>query len=438
MCKGDVLMKKLISVFLTIIYVCFAFVGAFAEPSSTELDNPAEQKYTPHGKCLLVCDASSGFKVYSKGSGASINPYGFTKILTAITVIENHYDISKTVTIPKDILKDYDYSYGNIGLTSGEKISVENLLYAMMLQDAGDCATALAHLTGKSYDDFIKLLNETAKNAGAENSVFTEPAGLNNSTQKTTLDDMYKICMYAFKNETFKEIVSTAQKTIPPTNKCKYNRNLFSKNKFLSKFYSEDYVNPNIVGVKEYYKDNNDTGLIARYTKGSDDLLILVAGSDKNDDVDYVYDDVLSLIKKGEGFFTEINLIKKEEFVTEIPLKTAKNTDRALIVSLDDINLRLPKEYDDKLITREIALRENIDAPLDKFETVGEIKIYYDKTYVGGAPVASYHKIERSSYKELRSTIFGWFKSFYFWIGVVLFLVILKFSIKIFTKKPKS
>jgi len=418
-------MKKTISVFLIVIYVITSGLCAFSEEAPSENTNAEETVYTPHGKFLLVCDAKSGYKVYSKGSNASINPYGFVKILTAITVIENHKDLTKVVTVPEKILKDYDYSYGNIGLASGEKISIENLLYAMMMQDAGDCAIALAHLTGKSYDDFIKLLNETAKKAGAENSVFTEPSGFNTSTQKTTLEDMYKICSYALKNETFSKIVSTPQHTITATNKREYDRNMFSKNKFLSRFYSEDYLNQNIYGVKEYYKDDTDTGLIVRYTKGNDDLLILVAGSDKADNVDYVYEDVLSLIKKGEGFFTQVILIKKEDFVTEVPLKTAKDTDRALIVAMDDIYIKLPKDYDENLITKEIKLKENIDAPLEKFEPVGEIKIYYDKNYVGGAEIASYHAIKKSTYKQIGNTLSKWFNAIWIWLVVVLVLVIL-------------
>ena len=385
-----------------------------------------EKEYIPHGKCILVCDTQTGHKIYSKGGTASINPYGFTKILTAITVIENHKDLDKKITVPKNILKDYDYSYKNIGLASGEKISVKDLLYALMLTDAGDCAIALAHSTGKSYDNFIKQLNQTAEAAGAKNSVFTEPVGYNNSTQKTTLEDMYKISAYAMKNETFKEIVSTSYYIISPTNKSKNSRKLFSQNKFISKYYTTDYINPNIYGVKGYHKDNNDTGIIIRYNNGIDDLMILVAQSDIKDNIDYVYKDVINMLENHKGSITEVKLIKKEEFVSEINLKTAKNTNRALVVSMEDIFLRLPKDYDKKLITKEIIFKKDVDAPLKKFEEIGEIKVYYDKKLMATSSVASYNAIEQSYFKLLKNIFIDCLTSIYFWIIAIVVICVVK------------
>lgn len=426
-------MKRFILI-TTIITLLFSSVYAAPKDETEE----AKEIYKPHADYMLVCDVESGFKIYSKDSNISINPYGFTKILTAITVIENQKDLSKKITVPASILKDYDYTYGNIGLTSGEKLSIKDLLCAMMMQDAGDCAIALAHTTTKSYDEFIKLMNATAKKAGAKNSVFTEPAGFNTSGQKTTLEDMQKITSYALKNTDFCNIASTQRLEIAPTNMCQLPRILFTTNRFLSKFYSEDYMNTNVSGVKGYYKDSSDTGLIIRYTNGADDLLILTAKSNEADNVNYAYEDVLYLIEKGRGFFTEIRYIRKEEFVSEIPLKSAKNTDRLLISSMADVYLKLPKEYDSELITREIVLKENIDAPLDKFEELGMLKIYYDGFQVGSAPVAAYNKIEKSTSKVIKNATKEFMTSTRFWLSLVVIIICICIIIKIKNKKDKS
>lgn len=436
-------MKKFILVLVLIIYTLMSFMFVSAEPDSNPNTKTASEEkakkesgndedYSPHAKYMLLCDVESGFKIYSKGSNKTINPYSFTKILTAITVIENQKNLEKEVVVPQKILKDYDYSYGNIGLASGEKISFKNLLYAMIMQDAGDCAIALAHTAGKSYDKFIKLMNETAKKAGAKNSVFTEPAGFNTSKQKTTLDDMAKITSYALKNEVFKELAKKQRHEIPPNNKTSYGRTFFSKNYFLSRFYSEDYYDERISGVKGYYKDDNDTGLIVRYTKGNDDLLVLSAKSNVEDDVNYAYEDALYLIKKGDNYFTRVEVIEKEEFVSETELKTAKGNGRALIISLSDITVKLPKEYNEKLITREIRLKENIDAPIKKYEELGTIHILYDGMEVGSAKVASYNEIEKSTLKQIKNSAVGFTKTPVFWIAVLILLLI------IYAKKKKK
>ena len=316
-------MKKIILCFIIAIYTLTSSFNCFCAPDAektvadekeeTKKESGTDENYAPHADYMLLCDVESGFRIFSKGSKKIINPYGFTKILTAITVIENHKDINKEITVPKNILKDYDYSYGNISLASGEKISIKNLLYALIMQDAGDCAIALAHTTGKNYDEFIKLMNKTAKRIGAQASVFTEPAGFNKSPQKTTLEDMAKITSYALKNPIFSEIAKTQRYEIPSNNICKYPRVFFSKNYFLTRFYSEDYFNTRVSGVKGYFKDNEDTGLIIRYTKGNDDLLVLTAKADYIDGTNYAYEDTLYLLKKKNLFVNKSLKMQKEQ-----------------------------------------------------------------------------------------------------------------------------
>ncbi len=411
-------MKRKLSLILLTIYICSCFTSltSFAE----EKKNTDEKKASIYSECMLVCDSEAHFEIYSKNADKEINPYSFTKILTAICVLENTKDLDKLITVPDGILSDYNYEHGNIGLASGEKISTASMIKAMLMQDAGDCAIALANTTGKSYNDFIKLMNDTAKKAGAVKSVFTEPAGFSDSKQKTTLSDMAKITAYALQNEFFAEVIKKPNAEIPPTNKRKSARKFFSKNKFLSRFYSEDYYNANIYGVKEYRRDDSDTGLIARYIVGADDLLILCARSEIDGEKDYVYDDVMQLKEKGKNYFTRKTLIKKEEFVSEIELDTAKKTDRALLISLKEINVKMPIDYKDELLTREIALRDDIDAPLGKYEELGEIKIYYDSTLIGSAPVASYHKIEKSFVKLVRNSLINMVCTVYFWITATI------------------
>ncbi len=418
-------MKRKLSfvlLFIHIICSCISPVYTLADEKKPE---SIKNEYSLHAEHALVCDINAYFEIYSKKADISINPYSYTKILTAATVMDIEKDLDKMVTVPEGILKDYDYSYGNIGLASGEKISIINLMTAMIIQDAGDCALALAHTVGDSYKDFIKAMNNTAAKAGAKSSVFSEPAGFDDSKQKTTLSDMAKITAYALKNEAFAKIAKTSRFEIPSSNKRNSPRTIYSKNAFLSRFYSEDYYDERITGVIGYYADESNTGIIARYQSGGDDLLILTAKSDDNEFANYAYPDTLELAKKGKDYFTRKTIIKKEEFVSEIKLSTSKNTDRALLVSLGEISVKIPKNFNTELLTREISLRDNIDAPLGKFEELGEIKIYYDGTLIGKAPVASYHKIEKSTVKLMKNILIDMMCTLYFWIVLLVILLII-------------
>jgi len=410
-------------------------VATESSGEEAEKDSGLDEDYEPRAQHMLVCDVESGYEVYAKDSTKSINPYSFTKIVTAITAIENTPDINKKTTVPNGVLKDFDYDYNNVGIASGETISIKALLSAMLMGDAGDCAIALAHAVGKDYNNFIKLMNDTATKAGAEKSVFTEPVGFNDSKNKTTLKDMAKITSYALKNETFKEFVAMHYMELPATNKRGGGRYIHNRNYFMSKFYSTDYYDDRIRGIQIYNKDETDTGLIIRYSSGNDNLLILTAKSHVADKTNYAYEDTLHLIQKGKNFFTRVRLVKKEEFVSEIKLKSSKNTDRVLAISTNEIVARLPEEYKSSLITREIELKDDIDAPLEKYEELGTITVKYDGLTVGTSTIASYSKIEKSIFNLIKNFIVDFICSIYFLV-LILMIVVIKF-IKTKIKKSK-
>ena len=151
-----------------------------------------------------------------------------TKILTALTVIEN-FDVNQTVTVKKS---STNIEGSSIYLKEGERLTVKELLYGLMLRSGNDSAECLAEsLT--SRDNFIKLMNETAKKYGAFNSNFTNPHGLHDNNHYTTAYDLALITAGAMKNPIFKEIVSTKRVNISNETE-NYDRVLINKNKLLS------------------------------------------------------------------------------------------------------------------------------------------------------------------------------------------------------------
>lgn len=151
-----------------------------------------------------------------------------TKILTAITVIENCniYDIVK---VGEDTI---GVEGSSIYLEAGERITVEDLLYGLMLRSGNDAAETLAKFVSGNVCKFVELMNNTAKKIGAVNSNFVNPHGLHDDKHYTTAKDLALITCYALKNKTFREIVSTKYKEISWSTKD-YNRQLHNKNKLL-------------------------------------------------------------------------------------------------------------------------------------------------------------------------------------------------------------
>ncbi len=180
------------------------------------------------GMCVL--DKDSKRVLYSKNMDLKLPMASTTKVVTAITVLNNCTDLDEMIQVA-------DESVGiegtSIYLRKGEVIKVKDLLYGLMLRSGNDSATALAIHVGGSISQFAEMMNELAISVGAKNSHFTNPHGLDDDNHYTTAYDLALITAYALNNPIFKEIVSTKTHVIEETNVSE-KRYLTNKNRLLS------------------------------------------------------------------------------------------------------------------------------------------------------------------------------------------------------------
>lgn len=170
-----------------------------------------------HAESALLVDLDSGTALIEKNADKVREPASVTKILTALVALET-LDPDQKVTIPEDI----EIEGSVIGLVPGEVITVEELLYGMMLESGNDAAEALAIAAAGNIDSFSGMLNERARQCGATHTDYRNPNGLNEDRSRlnwTTTEDLALITEEAMRNETFRKIVSTKKHTIPVTNK---------------------------------------------------------------------------------------------------------------------------------------------------------------------------------------------------------------------------
>lgn len=158
----------------------------------------------------LVIDANSGKILWSKNPDKLRYPASTTKILTALVFLEN-VKLSDTITAPADV---ESITGSSLHLKPYEKISAEDLAYAMLLRSANDgCYTAAVHVAG-SVEKFSRMMNERAKEIGCTGSNFTNPHGLHSEDHFTTANDLALIAKEAMKNPTFVKIVGTMERDI--------------------------------------------------------------------------------------------------------------------------------------------------------------------------------------------------------------------------------
>ncbi len=426
-------MKKLVTFFITIIYICFSVLPCFAQ-NDGEIAEKSET-YNPRSKYMLMADIESDLFMYEKNSEESISPSGFAKILTAITAIENAENLNKKITVPEKVLDGFDYSNRNIGLKYGEKISLYDLIQAMIVFDASDCAIVIAHSVGESYDKFIEMMNQTAKKAGAKKSVFMHPAGFNKTGQSTSLNDLYYITKYALENETFAKIASLDHIKIAPTNEHDQ-RVLFSTNQFLTTYYSPDHYNGDVYGVKSYHNSAEDCGIIARYDNSKINVLILCAKAPTENGNSYCYNDAKHLINMAKEDFVQVNLLDKEEFMAEVNVPNGKNATRLLLVNEKSVQTMLPKNYDKSLIKIETENPGEILAPIQKGQVIGKANILYNGKKYTSVNLLAFSDVEKSTINHIKNAISNITSSWIF--KLILTLVILIFVLAVVNKIQKN
>ena len=190
-----------------------------------------------------------------------------TKIMTAVVVLENTKP-DDIVTVSQNAVSTYGQG---IGLRPGEKLKVESLLYAALLNSSNDASVALAEHISGTEQEFVKLMNKKAQELKLTGSNFTNASGLDNPNHYSTVLDLLNLTRYALQNEKFQEIVRTKEKTI--TSLEGLNHNLKSSNKLMGN------SGFNIIGVKTGYTEEAGECLITLAENNGNEVLTIVLNS---------------------------------------------------------------------------------------------------------------------------------------------------------------
>lgn len=164
-----------------------------------------------------LMDVDSGTMIFGQNSHAEYPPASITKILTALVVLEHVTDLSETVTFTESAMLNVEPDSGNkLSLEIGDTMTVEDALYAMLLQSVNQSANALAEHVAGSMSGFVDMMNAKLTELGCNESHFENPSGLNGDTQNVSAYDMAKIACAAFSNEKLLEISSTKSRRTGP------------------------------------------------------------------------------------------------------------------------------------------------------------------------------------------------------------------------------
>ena len=336
------------------VYIVLAIVLLLACPlGGLKLSANAEAKSS-----TIVMEAESGRVLEAKNAQIKLPLASTTKILTAITVIENT-DTAASVKIPKQA---EGVEGSSIYLKANENWKIKDLLFGLMLRSGNDAAVALAYATSGSIEEFCCLMNRTAINAGAFNSHFVNPHGLDDEAHYTTAFDLAMITRYALRSELFRQIVGSKKHDyLDPSGKPSA---FFNKNKMLKLF---DGAN----GVKTGFTKQSGRCLVTSAIRENMQLITVVLN------VSNMWQASAVLLKMCYSKYDMVTLAEKDKVITNAKLRYNKGEVGVCVKR----SLRYPlSEVEKENIRYEFSTINNrINAEKDIY--MGKVDIYH-KNYL--------------------------------------------------------
>ncbi len=371
--------------------------------------------------------------LYRKGEGnTAIYPASTVKILAGITAIEalGEEGLEKSVTITSQMLEQ---SAGNrIGFTEGEEVTAYEMINCMLVNSANDAAIILAYIVSGSVEDFVRLMNDKAFDIGARSSYFTNPTGLDDDAQKTTLNDTVRIAKYAYSNSLFMEIVGTPKYVMDATNKTDY-RNIYNRNCLISKYYRADYYFETAIGMNAGSTVGAGYNIVAaaRNEDASLTFLCVIMGADtkeaqgEEDSVLYNYTIARDLFTWAFDAYEYYHVITANTVVCEVAVGLSSTADHVTLEPTDTVTVYLPVEVDyDKEVKTVISTYEGVTAPVKKGDVLGQVRILYKDEEIGRADLIASNDVARSEILYAMDRIKK-FTSGSFFITVVIAAVVL-------------
>ena len=314
--------------------------------------------YAISAKSAVLIDASSGRVLYEHNANEQMPMASTTKIMTGLLACESK-KLGNTVTVSP-------FASGTEGsslwLSIGEKQSLENLTYGLLLKSGNDAAVAIAEYIGGSVDAFSSLMNEKAKKAGAKNTSFKNPHGLDADGHYTTAYDLSLISREALKNKMFAKIVSTKNYTIPWEGN-EWDRTLKNHNKLLWMY---DGCN----GVKTGFTKKSGRCLVSSAEKDGMQL-ICVTLNDPDD-----WNDHKALLDYGYTNFKIKNICLKGQKWKDVEFGKKK---KIPVLCKSSFSVALREDEEVKCIEK----YKDTPKKADKGFKIGTLKFYLGETEIG-------------------------------------------------------
>lgn len=312
---------------------------------------------------------------YEKNAYDEILVASMTKIMTAILVIEKNTDLDKEITIEDSDLRDM-YEYTTTGFQEGDKVTIRELLYGILLKSGSDAVNAAVRVTTGTEEEFISLMNQKVKELGLTHTYFSNPIGKDKDNY-SSVSDIGKIMKYCLKNKEFKEIISTDTYLIEDLD-VQVPGPLHNS---ISKYDVDTSV---IKGAKTGFTTLARHSMVSYSEKDDTSYIVVTAYADN-------YKDLLNDSVNIYNYLFDNYGYKDYPINFNIDIENGKKDVYNVNI---DAKIYLENDYDESLITYKYNGTKKINFLNKKNEKLGTILVYYDKELIKNIDVRLNDDIE--------------------------------------------
>lgn len=386
-----------------------------AQPGATNTTNvtaAAANAPATNAEAALLISPDSGMVLYEKNADERRYPASTTKIMTALLVLENVADLNETVTAQASDFETLEADSSSAGIKEGETVTVEDLLYGLMLPSGNEAAYMLARHVAGSYEAFVDMMNKRAEELGCTGTHFVNPCGLHDDNHYTTARDLYKIAYAAMQDETFADIADTVQWNMSKTN-MQEERKVLTTNQLIFSSY-QPWAYAYCKGIKTGNTSQAGNCFVGYAEYGDAKLYSVVMGCDSSSleysNIPASFTDTKALFEWGFESFTSKTLARQGDTVGSVNVRLSTDTDQLVLTVKNDLVSLLPADLDvEDLGEPQITAPESVNAPIKAGDVIGSATYSYNGTTYGTVELVALSDVERSTvlyYADLLSNFF--------------------------------
>ena len=346
-------------------------------------------------KAVFLYERNSDTLVYAYHADDVIDPAGMPKLMTALLALEKG-NLSDTVTVTKTALDQVAIGSVSAGLARGEELTLEDLLYLLILKSANDAAPVIAEHIAGSHQDFVDMMNRRAQELGCTNTVFTNAHGLPDEKSGTTARDLCRILDAALDHEEFRKLFTAVSYTVPATNKSE-ERKIQTSN-LMALEGNKSYYDSRVTGGKT--GATKDGRCLALTAEGSGmELISIVMGAVPTYEVENIviktygsFEETKVLLDHCLSQFEYRQIFYPNQAVTQYPVTDGAND---VVVSPDrEMSAVLPVNLDrQQLSWRYGTVAGDLKAPIDAGQVLSSLQVWYGDTCVAQTELVAMYDV---------------------------------------------